>query len=186
VRRSDAVANRAALLDAARRLYSKRGLAVPYEEIAREAGVGRATLYRHFPDRDQLLVAVLDRLVEELEETADATPPGPGRFFAIFDSAVRLQERNLGLIDLIPSSAKPPKLVRALRGRMESVFAEPLREAQDDDLVRGDVTIEDVRILLSMMAPVIRPRTPADEAGRARELARAALRPRSAPRPEGD
>jgi AcrR family transcriptional regulator len=172
------VANRAALLDAALRLYSEQGLDVPYEEIARQAGVGRATLYRHFPNRDGLLVAILDHLVGELEQIADATPAGPERFFAIFDAAVRLQERNLGLIDLLPSSAKPPRLVRELRGRIEMVFCEPLREAKDLDLIGTRVTIGDVRILLSMMAPVIRPGTPTSERRRAQELARAALQDR--------
>lgn len=54
--RSDALDNRERILDAARALFSADGLNVPMREIARRAGVGPATLYRHFPTK-QMLVA---------------------------------------------------------------------------------------------------------------------------------
>ncbi|WP_018332586.1 TetR/AcrR family transcriptional regulator [Actinomycetospora chiangmaiensis] len=56
VRRSDAAANRARLLDVARALFARDGLDVPMREIARHAGVGPATLYRHFPSKQDLAI----------------------------------------------------------------------------------------------------------------------------------
>ncbi len=54
IRRSDAVENRARLLEAARVLFARDGLDVPMREVARAASVGPATLYRHFPTKQDL------------------------------------------------------------------------------------------------------------------------------------
>jgi AcrR family transcriptional regulator len=65
--RADAARNADRLLSAARELVSEQGAEVPLDEVAKRAGVGNATLYRHFPTRADLLVAVyadeVDRLV---------------------------------------------------------------------------------------------------------------------------
>ncbi|WP_308013647.1 TetR family transcriptional regulator [Streptomyces beigongshangae] len=53
--RSDALNNRESILDAARALFSADGLTVPMREVARRAGVGPATLYRHFPTKHMLV-----------------------------------------------------------------------------------------------------------------------------------
>ncbi|GAB04705.1 TetR family transcriptional regulator [Gordonia amarae] len=58
--RSDARANRAAIVDAARTLFSGRGVDVPLSAVAEAAGIGIATLYRNFPTRDDLIRAVVE------------------------------------------------------------------------------------------------------------------------------
>jgi AcrR family transcriptional regulator len=65
-RRSDALRNRARLIEAAKRIYAADGSAGP-EAVAQEAGVGVGTLYRHFPDREALAMAVYE---DELELVA--------------------------------------------------------------------------------------------------------------------
>jgi AcrR family transcriptional regulator len=67
--RADAQRNLEQLLEAARELVSERGPNVPLEDVARRAGVGIATLYRRFPDREALLRAVA---IDALERTRDA------------------------------------------------------------------------------------------------------------------
>jgi AcrR family transcriptional regulator len=79
--RADAARNRARILDAARRLIAKHGVQqVTLERVAAEAGVGRATLFRRFPDRGALLLALLDEHERELQdEILNGSPPlGPG------------------------------------------------------------------------------------------------------------
>ena len=105
--RADAATNRQALLDAAARLYSERGLDVPYEEIAREAGVGRATLYRHFPTRELMLTGIMDAMLDRFARTAAELPETPDAFFALFDEAVRIQARTSPW-----SSSRPRRLAR--------------------------------------------------------------------------
>ncbi len=66
--RADALANREALLAAARHLYSSRGMTVPYSQIAAEAGVGIATLYRHFPTPDDLALGLFVQVLERIRD----------------------------------------------------------------------------------------------------------------------
>jgi AcrR family transcriptional regulator len=69
--RADARRNRDALLAAAAQLYAERGVEASLEEVARRAGVGIGTLYRHFPHRDALNEAVYRREVELLCDGAE-------------------------------------------------------------------------------------------------------------------
>jgi AcrR family transcriptional regulator len=68
--RADSLRNREQLLAAAKAAFAEAGADVPLEEIARQAGVGIGTLYRHFPTRDALLAAVYRREVEQLAQSA--------------------------------------------------------------------------------------------------------------------
>ena len=77
--RADAERNRQKLLEAARSAFTAQGGLVSMEEVARAAGVGIGTLYRHFPTRDELLVEVyrseIARLCHEAEVLAATKPP---------------------------------------------------------------------------------------------------------------
>jgi AcrR family transcriptional regulator len=67
--RSDALKNRALLLDTARRLFAEQGVeAVPMSAIAEAAGVGKGTLYRHFPNKTSLCEALLDDQQRDLQD----------------------------------------------------------------------------------------------------------------------
>jgi AcrR family transcriptional regulator len=65
-RRTDAVANRARILDAARAVLAERGLDMEVHDVAERAGVGVGTLYRHFANRDELMRAVLSETFDGL------------------------------------------------------------------------------------------------------------------------
>jgi AcrR family transcriptional regulator len=69
--RADAKRNRETLLAAAEQVYAERGVEAPLEDVARRAGVGIGTLYRHFPTRDALNEAVFRRQVEVLCDRVD-------------------------------------------------------------------------------------------------------------------
>ncbi|MGO4752161.1 TetR/AcrR family transcriptional regulator, partial [Streptomyces sp. 2MCAF27] len=75
--RSDARDNHERLLDAARALFSRKGLSVPMREIARRADVGPATLYRHFPTKESLVAAAFAdqlRACQDIVDQASADP----------------------------------------------------------------------------------------------------------------
>jgi AcrR family transcriptional regulator len=77
--RSDAARNRRALLAAARRLFAVQDAAeVSMSDIAKEAGVGKGTLYRHFPDKATLCHAILDGQAREVQEEVIAGLPSAG------------------------------------------------------------------------------------------------------------
>src|ERR1700751_1131736 len=69
--RADAVRNRERVLEAAKAVFSAGGPEASLEAVARQAGVGIGTLYRHFPTREDLFEAVYRREVEQLSELAE-------------------------------------------------------------------------------------------------------------------
>jgi len=77
--RSDAARNRERILEVAREAFSRFGANASLDDIAREAGVGPGTLYRHFPSREQLLEAVyrsgMEKLAAAEEKFAEELPP---------------------------------------------------------------------------------------------------------------
>jgi AcrR family transcriptional regulator len=103
--RADAARNRAQVLTVAERLFAERGAtAVSMEEIARVAGVGKGTVYRRFPDRAALAVALLAEHEEQLRHRVRHGPPplGPGappaaRLGAFYAAVVELLERDVEL-----------------------------------------------------------------------------------------
>ncbi len=82
--RADAVRNRARIVETAREVFAVRGADASLEEIARGAGVGIGTLYRHFPTRDDLVEAVFHDRIDELEALAEEllTSETPGEALA--------------------------------------------------------------------------------------------------------
>jgi AcrR family transcriptional regulator len=78
--RADAVRNRARIVETARTVFTARGSEASLEEIARGAGVGIGTLYRHFPTRDDLVAAVFCERIDELQALAEQllTSDAPG------------------------------------------------------------------------------------------------------------
>jgi AcrR family transcriptional regulator len=81
-RRADAVRNQQALLDAAAAVFVTSGVDAPIREIAARAGVGIGTIYRHFPARADLVVAVYRHQVESCAEAGPALLETAGSPFA--------------------------------------------------------------------------------------------------------
>ena len=103
--RSDAAKNRAKVLAAAERLFADRDpRRVTMDAIAREAGVGRATLYRRYPNPQAIAVALLDEHERRLQEKIiyGEPPLGPGappheRLAAFYDAMIDLLDTHLHL-----------------------------------------------------------------------------------------
>jgi AcrR family transcriptional regulator len=83
-KRSDAQRNQQALLDAAAVVFVRAGVDAPVRDIAAEAGVGMGTIYRHFPTRADLVVAVFRHQLDALAAPAAVTPaPGEAPYEAL-------------------------------------------------------------------------------------------------------
>lgn len=101
--RADAARNRQRVLSAAEQLFTQPGT-VTMEDIARAAGVGRATLYRRYPDPASIALALLDEHERRLQEALMSGPPplGPGappatRLAAFYSATIDLLDRHLPL-----------------------------------------------------------------------------------------
>ena len=98
--RADARRNRDRIVEVAREIFRERGYDASLDEIARQAGVGPGTLYRHFPTRDALLDAVMQVWVDRVTDATDKalTFEGPARDFLVgwFEAYVSLISLHKG------------------------------------------------------------------------------------------
>src|SRR5438128_3496225 len=102
--RADAARNREALLSAARKVMSEQGLDAPLDEIARRAGVGNATLYRRFPTRTELIVAVCEERMAEHVGAVEEALAEPDSWEALrhyITAAGALQARDRAIAELV-------------------------------------------------------------------------------------
>jgi AcrR family transcriptional regulator len=154
-RRVDAARNRAALVATARRLFDERGTGVPLDEIARTAALANATLYRHFPSRAELIVAVYATELEELRQAGEELlgQPDPGQALAgwlrLFAHHVAAR-RELALA--LPDDSERGALFTSWHATMHAAAAQLLRRARDAGAVRADITTTQILALASAIA----------------------------------
>jgi AcrR family transcriptional regulator len=148
--RRDAADNRAAIIDAARELFADSA-DVAMCQVARRAGVGQGTIYRHFPNRGALAAEILDSYIVGFEELAAAEEGTPGAFFvllhSLFDAVVDLY----GLAVLARSEAETDSHLKRNRERIGELLERPLEEARAAASVRADLTVADVFLIFAMI-----------------------------------
>jgi AcrR family transcriptional regulator len=153
--RADGRRNREALLSRAAELIAEQGPAVPLDEIARAAGVGNATLYRHFPDRNALLNALAAQVIGLTAEAAQSALAGePDSYQALaryLREAVRV--RVAWVMPAIAAAIdRDDAELAALRARSVTAIAALIGNAQRDGGIRPDVTFGDISLLLIRLA----------------------------------
>ncbi len=156
--RSDAARNRAAIVDSARALFGARGLEAPLDEIARHAGVGNATLYRHFPTRCTLIAAVFAETLAEIVEACErglANPDPWAGFAGHVRFLCQLQAEDRGLADLMTTRVTGAPDLEKLRTRSQEGFRRLAERAKEAGELRADFATEDLVILLMANAGVI-------------------------------
>lgn len=150
--RADARRNRDLILRAADEAFAEEGLAVPVDEIARRAGVGAGTLYRHFPTKEALFEAVLishmDAIAARGRELAGHEDAGQ----ALFEFLSLLAEESAtkkNLIDALAGAGIDVK-ERASDSKhaVEEAFTTLLTRAQEGGYIRTDVTVPDLFALV--------------------------------------
>jgi AcrR family transcriptional regulator len=157
--RADARRNRDSVLEAARAAFGAEGSDVSLDEIARRAGVGAGTVYRHFPTKEALFEAVVsDRIGELVDEArALADDPDPGRAFSSFvERLAREGARKRDLIELLAHDGVRLQLGEAsIMGALTDVLADLLLRAQRVGAVRSDISVDDLMALLTGAAYAI-------------------------------
>lgn len=153
--RADGARNRQLLIDAAKAGYSEVGLNVSLEEIARRAGVGIGTLYRHFPSRDAIVEAVYRREVEQLVEAVPqllaTSPAGEAlhrwmHLFVNYIATKRLIAPSLGAAvgrSSAPHATPAELITRALSTLVKRAVAggEVRKDIDPSDLLRALVGV---------------------------------------------
>ncbi|GAA4581254.1 TetR/AcrR family transcriptional regulator [Planotetraspora phitsanulokensis] len=149
--RADAARNRARVLQVAYETFAEEGAGVPIDEIARRAGVGAGTVYRHFPTKESLFQAIVaDRLRQIVEWTRAqaAADPGEGLYAFLFQMAEQ-GATDLGLTEAFAGSgfdlaAALPDAEKEFTGMMTEI----LTQAQRAGTVRPDLDAADIKTLI--------------------------------------
>ncbi|MGF6885699.1 AcrR family transcriptional regulator [Nocardia sp. GAS34] len=171
--RSDARDNRERILEAARTVFVSAGLDVPMREIARRAGVGPATLYRHFPTKEMLVAeAFTDQMLACRSLVDDGlADPDPWRGFCLtIEKLCELQARDHGFTAAFMSTYPNALDFAAIRTSSLTAAAELIRRAKDTGHLRPDLMLDDL-ILMIMANNGIHATTPAARLAASRRFA---------------
>lgn len=139
---------------AAREVFAASGFDAPLDAIARRAGVGRATLYRNFPDRFALGAAIFEQNLAALEALARAQRGRSDAFMTLLTAMVEQQVEVQALIPALLVGPSAPDL-QALVGRVTRLLAAPLRRARAAGVVRSDLRLADTISVLAMIAAAV-------------------------------
>ena len=181
--RADARRNRDRLLQTAKSAFAEVGLSVPLDEIARRAGVGPGTLYRHFPTKEALFEAVVHERLRQLLNEARSLHEAADAGAALFGFVERLVAEAAAKQDLVDALAGAGVEVRttvaATSADLRDEIGGLLVRAQTSGAVREDVGIADLMALLSGLLLALRaPSNNAADPERALTVLRDGLRAR--------
>jgi AcrR family transcriptional regulator len=187
-RRADAERNRRSLLDAAEELFRARGLDVGVGEIAERAGVGRGTLFRNFPTKEDLIAAIVVERMHtaaasgrELRHAEDPTEA----LFTFLEKMAGAQQVNRGLFEAVADTWLANEEIRAGHEEIIDVLEGLLARAQATGSVRPDVGAIDLIFMLKGVCEAATALSQIDPriVERHLDLVRAALQPAHASRP---
>ncbi|MER6569838.1 TetR family transcriptional regulator [Streptomyces sp. NPDC001093] len=158
VGRRDALRNRKLLTDKAREVFAEHGLDAPLDEIARRAGVGNATLYRHFPTRAALVDEVFrDALTEttaagERARTAEDAWTGLTQYLRTVFAGLAADR---GTNDLMTTNLEGVTSLEAIHAHNRETIDELLRRGQEQGTMRPDLTTEDLLFTLAALGRAV-------------------------------
>lgn len=144
--RADAQRNRARVLDAAEEVFAELGATASTEEVARRAGVAIGTVFRHFPTKQDLLTAIMKRLLARLiAEAAELT--GPDGLFEFFTRLVAQAAAKRSVVELLSHSGVEVQLPQAVT-HLDQAVNTLLTQAQSAGTIRPEIQLPEVMALL--------------------------------------
>jgi len=154
--RRDAARNRAKLVAAGREVFAEQGPDASLEEVARRAGVGIGTLYRHFPSRETLAEEIfaehIDQVVAAAEAAAAAEDAWAG-LVAFLERVLDLQARNLPLRSLFLRHGGGDRAAERRRIALP-LLEQVVERGREQGAVRDDLTVGDLMLALWSFAPL--------------------------------
>ncbi|MFF5297268.1 TetR/AcrR family transcriptional regulator [Paractinoplanes globisporus] len=154
--RADAARNRSLLLAAAAEEFAARGMEASVADIARRAGIGKGTVFRHFPTKDDLLAAVVLDRVDSLAALARQLyvrdDPGPALFEFLEAAAGKQQQLDFSFLR---DAGDINDRLRDARERLFGAIVGLVSRAQGAGAIRADITGLDVILMMCVPAHVV-------------------------------
>ncbi|MFD3376511.1 MULTISPECIES: TetR/AcrR family transcriptional regulator [unclassified Streptomyces] len=150
--RADAVRNRRSVTEAAREAFARHGVTASLDDVARAAGVGPGTLYRHFPSRDDLILAVINEGLADLHrlgvELLDETDP-----LKAVSRWLEAYIEQCGMYDGLAQALARTPVHESDNCRLSiDAGTELIRRAADAGALRADSDADDIRHLAAAIA----------------------------------
>jgi AcrR family transcriptional regulator len=152
--RADAHRNRERIVNAAREVVVEYGTEARLDEIARRAGVGNATLYRHFTDRTELIRQVMLSVMERIADQADvAVAEEPDAFEALRRFVHSAADERIGALCPLLSHGfvRTDPEIAEKRGRLDRAIEGIMERARRSGQLRTDVAVTDLLVALSQL-----------------------------------
>jgi AcrR family transcriptional regulator len=153
--RKDSVRNRARLLDAAREVFANRGFGATLDDIARHAGVGTGTAYRHFPNKQAIAAEVLaDATTAIAQDARDALAIDDPwlALVAFFERTATRQAADRGLYETLTGQGNPAEQARLWPQVVASVTT-LFDRAHAAGVIRQDAAAQDVAAIFTLLGP---------------------------------
>ncbi len=154
--RADAARNVDKIIAAARQCFREHGPEVPLQTIAVTAGVGPATLFRNFADKEELVLAALNRQlrvqVDPAIDEALADPDAAAGLFRVIDATMRVASEEANLLGAV---AHRRGLLAGITGGLIESIAVLLGRGQGQGTLRSDISMTDMFRLLAMLIGVV-------------------------------
>jgi AcrR family transcriptional regulator len=152
--RSDARRNRARLIEVAAAGFRDEGLDIGVDELARRTGVGVATLYRHFPAKTDLIVAVMDTVFEDLQEAANAALGTDSVLAEFLHSTMTVQCQNRGFLQALAQHDLPSEVRDGLSERALAILEPIVAAAHDAGTFRPELDAVDLLVVVRMLGAI--------------------------------
>lgn len=152
--RADAQRNRARILAAAEEVFADRGLAATLHDVAEHAGVGVGTVYRRFPDKDSLVLALFEDKINQLVSLAAEAAQNPDPWAALIGfmrSVGRAQSDHRGLHEVLQGSKYAQECVSKARDQFSPLLERLVSAAHQQGCLRSDVGAADIQAILVML-----------------------------------
>jgi AcrR family transcriptional regulator len=156
--RADAERNRARVVAAARAVFARDGLGASMASVAREAGVGIATLFRRFPTKEELVAAVFDDRMDAYIDAVDAALADPDPWHGFTDylhEVVGMQAADRGFADVLTLTFPGIGTLQARHRQAYDGVVRLIDRAKAVGRLRDDFTPQDMVLLLMATAGVI-------------------------------
>ena len=150
--RADARRNREKVMAAAAAAFAASGLEAQVEDIARRAGLGVGTVYRHFPTKEAIVEALAEQHFRRLADIAEAALAEQGDAWEVFSatiwSAANAAAGDIAWCEIIGAAPTGVQAAAGERDRLAAATATLIARAQEAGLMREDATVEDVRTIM--------------------------------------
>lgn len=154
--RADSVRNRQLLIESAREVFAARGFDATLDDIAKHAGLGTGTAYRHFPNKQSLAAEVLSdattQIVTDARDALDVADPWVG-LVQFFERVAERQAADRGLYETLTGQGDAEEQAR-IWPQVISAVTELFTRAQQAGAVRQDAVPQDIAAMFAMLGPV--------------------------------